>query len=84
MVDTAGLRKKSKVHEDLEFYSVMRSIRAIENCDVCLLLVDAEDGMTTQDINVLHLAERNNKGVVILVNKWDLVEDKQSNTIKKV
>ena len=83
MVDTAGLRKKSKVHEDLEFYSVMRSIRAIENCDVCLLLVDAEDGMTTQDINVLHLAERNNKGVVILVNKWDLVEDKQSNTIKK-
>ncbi|MBL4624554.1 MAG: ribosome biogenesis GTPase Der [Flavobacteriales bacterium] len=83
MVDTAGLRKKSKVHEDIEFYSVMRTIRAIENCDVCLLLVDAEDGMTTQDINVLHLAERNNKGVIILVNKWDLVEDKQTNTIKQ-
>jgi len=61
----------------------MRSIRAIENCDVCLLLIDAEDGMTSQDINVLHLAERNNKGVVILVNKWDLVEDKETNTIKK-
>ena len=83
MVDTAGLRKKSKVHEDIEFYSVMRSIRAIENCDVCLLLIDAEDGMTAQDINVLHLAERNNKGVVILVNKWDLVEEKETNTIKK-
>ena len=80
--DTAGLRKKGKVHEDLEFYSVMRTIRAIENCDVCLLLIDAQDGITAQDINVYHLAERNNKGIVVLVNKWDLV-DKENNTAKE-
>jgi GTP-binding protein len=83
MIDTAGLRKKGKVHEDLEFYSVMRTIRAIENCDVCVMLIDAEDGMTAQDVNVFHLAEKNSKGVIVLVNKWDLVEDKESNTIKK-
>lgn len=82
MVDTAGLRKKGKVHEDLEFYSVMRSIRSIENSDVCILLIDAQDGMTAQDVNVFHLAEKNSKGIVILVNKWDLVEDKESNTLK--
>lgn len=74
LVDTAGLRKKTKVHEDIEFYSVMRSIRAIENSDVCLLMIDATQGFETQDMNVLHLAEKNKKGIVILVNKWDLVE----------
>lgn len=73
LVDTAGLRKKGKVHKNLEFYSVMRSIRAIENCDVCLLLIDAAECIHAQDLNILHLAERNRKGVVILVNKWDLI-----------
>ena len=82
MVDTAGLRKKGKVHEDLEFYSVMRTIRAIENSDVCIQLIDAQDGMTSQDVNVFHLAQKNSKGVVLLVNKWDLVENKESNTLK--
>jgi GTPase len=79
MIDTAGLRKKEKVHEDLEFYSVMRTIKAIESCDVCLLLIDAQDGMTAQDLNVLHLAQKNSKGIVVIVNKWDLI-DKSSNT----
>ena len=69
LVDTAGVRKKGKVHEDLEFYSVMRSIRAIENCDVVILLIEALEGMNAQDMNIFHLAERNSKGVVILVNK---------------
>jgi len=82
LVDTAGVRKKGKVQEDLEFYSVMRSIRAIENCDVCILLIEAEDGMNAQDINIFHLAERNNKGVIILVNKWDLM-NKETNTTKE-
>lgn len=81
LVDTAGLRKKGKVHEDLEFYSVMRSIRAIEDADVCLLMVDATHGFTAQDINVYHLTQTNHKGVVILVNKWDLV-DKEKYTTK--
>jgi GTP-binding protein len=74
LVDTAGLRKKSKVTDNLEFYSVMRSVRAIEHSDVCLLLIDATRGIEGQDINIFHLAERNRKGIVILVNKWDLVE----------
>ncbi len=74
LVDTAGLRKKDKVHENIEFYSVMRSIRAIEESDVCLLLIDAKEGLEGQDVNILRLALRNNKGVVILVNKWDLIE----------
>lgn len=74
LVDTAGLRKKGKVTENIEFYSVMRSIRAIENSDVCLLLLDGTQGFESQDLNVFSLATRNNKGVVILVNKWDLVE----------
>lgn len=81
LVDTAGLRKKGKVHEDLEFYSVMRSIRAIESADVCLLMIDAMEGFEAQDVNIFHLAERNRKGVVILVNKWDLVE-KDNNTTR--
>lgn len=77
LVDTAGLRKKAKVSENLEFYSVLRSVRAIEQSDVCLLLVDAERGFEGQDLSVFSLAERNRKGVVILVNKWDLVTKDQ-------
>lgn len=82
LVDTAGLRKKSKVDEDLEFYSVMRSIKAIEDCDVCILMLDATQGIEAQDLNILHLAERNRKGVVIVVNKWDLIE-KTTNLMKE-
>lgn len=80
LVDTAGIRKKSKVKEDLEFYSVMRSVRAIEHCDVCLLVFDATRGFDGQVQNIFWLAERNNKGVVILVNKWDLVEKDNQTT----
>lgn len=82
LVDTAGLRKKGKISENLEFYSVMRAIRAIENADVCLLLIDATRGIEAQDLNILHLIQRNRKGVVVLVNKWDLIE-KDSNTSRK-
>ena len=82
LVDTAGLRKKGKVKEDLEFYSVMRSVRAIEHADVCLLLIDATIGIEAQDVNIFHLIERNWKGVVVLVNKWDLV-DKETHTVKQ-
>jgi GTP-binding protein len=78
-VDTAGLRKKKKVSEDIEFYSVMRSIRAIEKADVCLLMIDARDGIESQDLNILGLCEKNNKGVVLVINKWDLVK-KETNT----
>ncbi len=81
LIDTAGLRKKRNVHEDIEFYSVMRSIRAIEEADVCLLMIDATSGVTAQDLNIFHLCERNRKGVVILVNKWDLME-KETNTAR--
>ena len=82
LVDTAGIRRKSKVKEDLEFYSVMRSVRAIEHCDVCLVVLDATRGFDGQVQNIFWLAERNRKGIVILVNKWDLVENKESNTVK--
>jgi GTP-binding protein len=82
LIDTAGLRKKAKVHEDLEFYSVMRSIRAIESCDVCMIMIDATQGFEAQDQSIFHLAQRNHKGIVILVNKWDLVE-KETNTTKE-
>jgi GTP-binding protein len=82
LVDTAGLRKKGKVKEDLEFYSVMRSVRAIEYSDVCLLMLDATIGIEAQDVNIFHLIERNWKGVVVLVNKWDLV-DKETQTLKQ-
>ncbi len=82
LIDTAGMRKKGKVSEDLEFYSVMRAVRAVEECDVCVLMIDATRGIEAQDLNILFLAERNRKGVVILVNKWDLVE-KETNTIKE-
>jgi GTPase len=82
LIDTAGMRKKAKVQEDLEFYSVMRTINAIENSDVCLLMIDAENGVESQDLSILSLIERNRKGVAILVNKWDLVE-KDTNTAKE-
>lgn len=80
LVDTAGLRKRARVKEDLEFYSVMRTVRAIERADVCLLLIDASQGINAQDINIFHLAERNKKGIVILVNKWDLIKGEEKNT----
>ncbi len=81
LVDTAGIRRKAKVKEDLEFYSVMRSVRAIEHCDVCLLVLDASRGFDGQVENIFWLAQRNNKGIVILVNKWDLVA-KDTHTVK--
>ncbi|MDE6779092.1 MAG: ribosome biogenesis GTPase Der, partial [Alistipes sp.] len=82
LVDTAGMRKKGKVTEDLEFYSVMRSIRAIENSDVCILMLDAQQGIESQDLNIHNLIVRNRKGCVIVVNKWDLIE-KENNTMKE-
>ena len=81
-VDTAGIRKKNKVQENLEFYSVMRSIRAIEHSDVCIMMIDATTGMEAQDMNILNLIKKNRKGCVIVVNKWDLFE-KDSNTLKE-
>jgi len=81
LVDTAGLRKKGKVSENIEFYSVMRAVRAIEQSDVCLLMIDAGEGLEGQDLNILSLIEKNHKGVVILINKWDLAE-KESNTMR--
>lgn len=83
LVDTAGLRKKGKVNEDVEFYSVMRAVRTIENSDVCLLLIDATRGLEAQDLNIFSLIHKNNKGLIVLVNKWDFVE-KDSNTALKV
>jgi len=80
-IDTAGLRKKTKVKENIEFYSVMRTIKALEDSDVVMLMLDAEEGLESQDINIFHLAEKNKKGVVILVNKWDLIE-KNDKTMK--
>jgi len=74
LVDTAGIRKKSKVHEDIEFYSVMRAIRAIEDCDVCLFMLDANEGLQKQDLSIFSVVEKNKKGVVLLVNKWDVIE----------
>ncbi len=74
LIDTAGIRKKGKVTEDIEFYSVMRAVRALEECDVCMLVIDAKDGMEAQDVNIFNLADKRHKGIVILVNKWDLVE----------
>lgn len=81
LVDTAGLRKKGKVTDNIEFYSVMRSVRAIENSDICILMLDATQGLESQDLNIFSLAHKNHKGIVIVVNKWDLVE-KESNTHK--
>ncbi|MCI6839238.1 MAG: ribosome biogenesis GTPase Der [Prevotella sp.] len=82
LVDTAGIRRKNKVTEDLEFYSVMRSIRAIENSDVCILMLDATRGIEAQDMNIFQLIQRNNKSLVVVVNKWDLVENKDQQVIK--
>ena len=81
LIDTAGIRKKSKVHEDLEFYSVIRAIKAMDEADVCLLILDAEKGITAQDLNIYSLAARKGKGIVLAINKWDLVE-KQTNTAR--
>ena len=83
LVDTAGIRKKNKVTEDLEFYSVMRSIRAIENADVCILMLDATRGVEGQDLNIFSLIQRNQKGLVVVVNKWDLVENKSDKVMKE-
>jgi GTP-binding protein len=82
LVDTAGMRRKTKVNEDLEFYSVMRSVRAIEDSDVVILMIDATQGWEKQDMNILHLAQKSRKGIVIIVNKWDLLE-KETNTLKQ-
>lgn len=81
LVDTAGLRKKGKVSEDIEFYSVMRAVRTIENSDICLLLLDATRGIEAQDINILSLIQSNSKGIIVLVNKWDLIEKDTKSTI---
>ena len=82
LIDTAGIRRKSKVHEDLEFYSVIRAIKALDEADVCLILLDAEKGIAAQDLNIFSLAARKGKGIVVLVNKWDLVA-KETNTAKE-
>lgn len=82
LTDTAGLRKKSKVHEDIEFYSVMRALQALQDSDVCIVMVDAERGLEAQDMNIIGLAHKYKKGVMIMINKWDLIE-KDSNTMKK-
>ena len=82
LVDTAGIRKKNKVNEDLEYYSVIRSIRAIENADVCILMLDATRGIESQDLNIFSLIQRNLKGLVVVVNKWDLVEEKSTQVMK--
>jgi len=82
LIDTAGIRRKAKVHEDLEFYSVIRAIKAVDEADVCMLLLDAEKGITAQDLNIFSLAAKKGKGIVVLVNKWDLVK-KETNTAKE-
>lgn len=82
LIDTAGIRKKNKVHEDLEFYSVIRAVKTIEEADVCILMLDATVGIESQDLTILSLITRKNKGLVILVNKWDLIENKETNTAR--
>src|SRR5580658_7186089 len=82
LIDTAGIRKKKNVHEDLEFYSVIRAIKAMDEADVCMLLIDAKNGITAQDVSIFSLATRKGKGIVLLVNKWDLVSDKETNTAR--
>ncbi|MDR2840644.1 MAG: ribosome biogenesis GTPase Der [Paludibacter sp.] len=84
LIDTAGIRKKAKVNEDLEYYSVLRSIRAIESADVCILMLDATRGIESQDLNIFSLIQKNKKGLVIVVNKWDLIENKENNSTKKI
>jgi GTP-binding protein len=82
LIDTAGIRKKAKVTEDIEYYSVLRSVRTIENSDVCIFMIDAEEGLQKQDLHIFYIIEKNSKGVVVLINKWDLVE-KDQNTMMK-
>ncbi|TNE71896.1 MAG: ribosome biogenesis GTPase Der, partial [Bacteroidetes bacterium] len=82
LIDTAGIRKKAKVTEDIEYYSVLRSVRSIENSDVCIFMIDAQDGIQKQDLNIFYIIEKNSKGVVVLVNKWDLIE-KDNKTTKE-
>lgn len=82
LIDTAGLRKKKNVNEDLEFYSVIRAIRAMDEADVCMMLIDAEKGITAQDVNIFSLATRKGKGIVVLVNKWDTIANKETNTAR--
>lgn len=82
LVDTAGIRRKNKVTEDLEFYSVMRAIRSIENSDVCILMIDATRGIESQDLNIVQIIQKNCKSIVVVVNKWDLVEDKSNTAIR--
>lgn len=84
LVDTAGLRKRAKVHEDLEFYSVMRSVRAIENSDVCIVMIDVNEGIQAQDLNIIYLVKKNSKGLVLALNKWDTIEDKSQKKIKEI
>lgn len=84
LVDTAGIRKKAKVNEDLEYYSVVRSIRAIENSDVCILMIDATRGIESQDLNIFSLIQKNKKGMLVVVNKWDLIESKTTQDIKQI
>src|SRR5690606_17146017 len=81
LIDTAGIRRKKKVEEDLEFYAVIRAIKAMDEADVCMLLLDASKGITAQDLNIFSLAARKGKGIVLLVNKWDLIE-KDTNTAR--
>jgi GTPase len=83
LIDTAGIRKRSKVHEDIEFYSVLRSLRALEECDVCIVVIDAQRGLESQDVNIISMAQKQGKGIVIMVNKWDLME-KDSKTADKI
>ncbi len=83
LIDTAGIRKKAKVTEDIEYYSVLRSVRAIENSDVCIFMIDAEEGLQKQDLHIYYIIKENSKGVVVLVNKWDLI-DKDHNTMVKI
>jgi GTP-binding protein len=82
LVDTAGIRKKNKINEDLEYYSVVRSIRSIENSDICILMIDATRGIEGQDLNIFSLIQKNQKGLVVVVNKWDLVEEKTAKVMK--
>jgi GTP-binding protein len=82
LIDTAGIRKKAKVTEDIEYYSVLRSVRTIESADVCIFMMDASEGLQKQDLHIFYVIEKNSKGVVVLVNKWDLVE-KDQNTMNE-
>jgi GTP-binding protein len=84
LVDTAGIRKKAKIHDDIEFYSTLRSVRAIEESDVCVFMLDAMEGIGHQDLSIFNIIKTNSKGIVVLVNKWDLVEDKETNLIKEM